>query len=285
VLDFFGGRRDLRDGKIRVLHGLSFIEDPTRALRAVRFASLLGFELSRETAHLVKVAARERVFDRLSPVRLRREMEQLLGGRHPANAVRTLVAHGLLAFLHPALRPTRRAYARLERAEEVLSWYRLLYREESVAGWTIVLGVLSENLPPRSRTEMVERLRPGRAARRILLEAPDGVHRILAGLASRRAMSSRSTVFAVCRTEPVEVVLLAMVLTGREEVRRQLSEYLAKLRDVRPDITGRDLIRAGVAAGPAVARGLDAALAAKLDGGAAGRDAQLRAALAAVEEA
>ncbi|MDX1390138.1 MAG: CBS domain-containing protein, partial [Acidobacteriota bacterium] len=148
LLDYFHGRRDLQAGKIRVLHGLSFIEDPTRAYRAVRFAVRLGFEISRESEHLVRVALRERVFDRLSPERLRREVERIFSEKPLVRAVHLLQQHGLLAVLHPGLRPTRTTYKRLERAEEALGWYRLLYRDEDdeIEGWVVGLGVVAEKL-------------------------------------------------------------------------------------------------------------------------------------------
>ncbi len=281
VLDFFGGRRDLREGKIRVLHGLSFIEDPTRAFRAVRFANRLDFQISKETAHLIRVATEERVFQRLTPVRLRRELEQILGGRHPAAGVRMLAEHRLLTCVHGKLRPNRRTYARLERAEEVLSWHRLLYRAEAVLDWTVVLGVLAEGLEPSEREEFLDRLRPNRAAARILSGQAQTVHRVLTQLTSRAALPA-SAVHEACRGEPAETLLLAMALTSRDAVREHLSRYLSRLRDVRPDIRGTDLIRAGVSEGPRVARGLEAALRAKLDGLAPDGPSQLRVALAAV---
>ena len=284
VLDFFGGRRDLRDGKIRVLHGLSFIEDPTRAFRAVRFATLLDFELARETAHLLRVATQERVFDRLSPVRLRRELERLLGGRRPTTAVRMLGELRLLPTLHPRLRPGRRGFARLERAEEVLAWFRLLYRDELVLEWTVVLGVLLDALEQNERAEVLERLRPGRKASAILSEASDRVHRVVTALSVRRAPLP-SAIHEACRGEAPEILLLAMSLTGREEVRRSLARFLSQLRDVRPDIHGGDLLAAGVPEGRRVAVGLDAAVRAKLDGRAPDATSQLREALSAIAEA
>ncbi len=283
LIDFFGGRKDLVDGKIRVLHGLSFIEDPTRALRGIRFAVRLDFEIARETAHLIRVARRERVFDRLTPLRLRREIEQLFGEKRALKAIERMKEFGLLSVLHADLDPGRRTIARLERAEEALGWYRLLYRDEALLGWTVILGVLSEELPPSARREMLARLKPGRGAMRILEDAPERVRRIASRLAKRAHPSSR--IHEACRGEPTEMLLMVMALTGREETRKAVSDYLSRLRDVKPDIDGNDLLRAGVTEGPRVAVGLDAALRAKLDGKAPGRDEQLAAALAALGRA
>jgi tRNA nucleotidyltransferase (CCA-adding enzyme) len=284
LIDHFGGRRDLSSGKIRALHGLSFIEDPTRAFRALRFATRLGFEISRETTRLINVARREGVFDSLSPQRLRRELELILEEKRVVRAVEMLVSFKLLAVIHPALRPTRTTYSRLERAEEVLGWYRLLYEGKPAKGWVVALGVLAERLDDAGREAVLARLRPGRLATRLLTDSPDVIHRLISRLARRKAPPA-SRIYDLCREQPTEVLLLAMALTGREEVRRSVALFLSRLRDIRADIRGADLVRAGVPQGPRVAAGLEAALRAKLDGKASDREGQLRKALAAARPA
>ena len=109
LVDFFGGRRDLKEKILRVLHSLSFIDDPTRILRAVRLELRLGFHISPETLHLAEVALAEGVFDRLSGSRLRDELALLLDD--PALALRGLERLGELGVLRaidPRLDPRRR---------------------------------------------------------------------------------------------------------------------------------------------------------------------------------
>ena len=86
LIDYFGGRRDLKEKTLRALHSLSFIDDPTRILRAVRLELRLGFRISPETLHLAEVALAEGVFDHLSGSRLREELALLLrrSGAGPA---------------------------------------------------------------------------------------------------------------------------------------------------------------------------------------------------------
>ena len=156
----------------------------------------------------------------------------------------------------------------------------MLYRGDEVDAWTVALGVLADKLDEASREELLTRLRPGRAVDRFLREAPERVHEAIGRLARRRTLRP-SRVHEACRAHPPETLLLAMSMTGREEVRRSLSLYLSQLRDVTPDIDGADLLAAGVPEGPAIASALDAALRAKLDGKAPDRETQLRKALAA----
>lgn len=65
LIDFFGGQRDIKDKKIRVLHNLSFVEDPTRAIRAIRFSEKLGFKISKHTENLIKLAVKMNIFEKL----------------------------------------------------------------------------------------------------------------------------------------------------------------------------------------------------------------------------
>jgi tRNA nucleotidyltransferase (CCA-adding enzyme) len=284
LIDPFGGRKDLLAGKIRVLHGLSFIEDPTRAFRAVRFAVRLGFEIARETAHLIHVARREEVFDSLSAQRLRRELELLLEEKRLVRAVELLVSFKLLGAIHPALKLTQTTRTRLERAEETLGWYRLLYRRPPVRGFIVALGVLAERFDRELREQLLERLRPGRLAVRVLVDGPQAAHELISVLARRRVVTP-SRIHDLCREQPTELLVLVMALTGREEVRKMVATYLAHLRDVQVDIRGADLLRAGVPEGPRVATGLRAALHAKLDGTAPDPARQLETALRAARSA
>ncbi|MGD2114111.1 MAG: CBS domain-containing protein, partial [Acidobacteriota bacterium] len=145
LIDYFGGRRDLENGLLRVLHSLSFIDDPTRVLRAVRLGLRLGFEISPETLHLVEVALEEGVFERLSGARLREELILLLDD--PAVAVRgleRLEALGVLrAGLHPSLELGEAGRSRLRRAVAAWDWYTVQDLSEPPAAlWRLLLVAL-----------------------------------------------------------------------------------------------------------------------------------------------
>ena len=284
LLDFFQGRKDLDARKIRVLHELSFQEDPTRVFRAVRLAVRLDFEISWRTTHLIRSARREDVFRKLSSRRLGREIELVLEEGHVTRSTRMLALFDLLSVIHPEIRATETTYASLERAEKTLRWYRKLGRRDVGRSWPITLGVLAMGLDAESREEMLRRLRPDREAREILGDGPDAVARVVSGLVASRPLL-RSRVHEVCREHSSEILLLTMSLTEREEVRRSLVLYLSELCDVEPDIGGKDLLRAGVPEGPLVALGLRAALWAKLDGKAPDRRGQLAEALAVARSA
>lgn len=235
LIDPHGGLRDLRAGLLRVLHPGSFSDDPTRALRAARYAARLGFELEPETARLVERAD----LGTVSRERIDAELWRLVAEPAAPGAL-DLLARWELAGIDPA------ASARLGRAEELLdrddAWRELAGSEQAL------VAVACPDAALTSAAERLARADPG---------AP-------------------SEAAALARGRPPAELLLARTLGAA-----WLDGWVGAGRHVRLEIDGQDLIAAGVPEGPAVGRGLDAALAAKLDGTAPTRDDELRLALAA----
>jgi tRNA nucleotidyltransferase (CCA-adding enzyme) len=265
LIDYFGGRRDLAEGAIRVLHSLSFIDDPTRVLRAVRLEQRLGFAISEETLHLVAVAVEEGVFDRLSGSRLRDELVLLLDD--PAVALRgfdRLADLGVLAALGPELALTPELRERLRSAVGAFHWFRLQgLAEPSVHLWRLLLVALTEGLPG----EGVERL-----ARRLMLSGENltVVTGAPARLAAARGVLRRSRLAAHQVADALAELpgedLLLLLGTESEPVRRRVRRDLTELRPFRLGVRGRDLVAAGEPAGPAIGEALRRTRAARLDG-------------------
>ncbi|MCH7501177.1 MAG: CBS domain-containing protein, partial [Nitrospinae bacterium] len=101
LLDFFNGQRDLKDKVVRVLHNLSFIEDPSRAFRAVRFEQRLGFRIGRQTEAFIKHAVKKKFIEKLSGARLYNELVLILKEPYPLNCLRRMKELDLLQTIHP----------------------------------------------------------------------------------------------------------------------------------------------------------------------------------------
>jgi len=270
LIDYFGGRRDLENRLLRVLHSLSFIDDPTRVLRAVRLELRLGFEISPETLHLVDVALAEGVFDRLSGSRLREELVLLLDD--PALAVRgleRLEGLGVLGEVHPSLlRLEEGDRERLRRVVAAWNWYAVEGLEEPRAHlWRLVLLALTDAGEAAGQgaggEELAERLMLSGADRALLVGAGPRLaqaRRLLAepDLAPHRAARA---------LEPLtgEEILL-LVASEREPIRDWARRYLTELRRLELTVRGRDLVARGVAPGPLLGKALAAVRDARLDG-------------------
>ncbi|HEV8582928.1 MAG TPA: CBS domain-containing protein [Thermoanaerobaculia bacterium] len=264
LIDYFGGRRDLKEKTLRVLHSLSFIDDPTRILRAVRLELRLGFRISPETLHLAEVALSEGVFDHLSGSRLRDELSLLLDD--PALALRgieRLAELGVLRSLDPRLALDDAARGRLREARAAHDWYRLEgITDPPVEAWRLLLMALAGE---REEEDLVH------LAARFMLVGED--RRLLTGYPSRLAAARavlRETVAPHRSAEALEPLsgeeLLLLMAEEGEPVRAWVRRYLTELRHVRLEVRGSDLIAAGVPPGPRIGEALRATLQARLDG-------------------
>ena len=233
LIDPYGGLADLEAGLLRVLHPASFGDDPTRAIRAARYAARLGFGPEPETEGWLRATR----LGAVSADRRQAELRRLAGEATAEQGLELLAGWGLLRL---------------------------------GARWEVLAAALPELLATPPWDSEVE---PARAWLAAAL-GPDDLGSELA----QAGPSKPSQAVALARgREPAEL-LVARAL-GAE----WLDDYVGVWRDTGLEIDGADLIAAGVPEGPAVGRGLAAALRLKLDGEIAGREQELAAALAAAE--
>ena len=262
LVDFFGGRKDIQRRDIRVLHSLSFIDDPTRAIRAVRYARRLGFRIAPDTRNLITTAVEEGVFDRLSGQRLRRELENLLAEPHPSSALDLIAELDLLPAICRGLVWNDGVHAYLLEVEGQLAWYELEELGPPPARSLLFLGGLAVEAGTGIEQHLADRLQLTGEQRRRLLGLPDAVRRVRAAGHPERRRSQR--VHAV-EGRPPEALLLAMAGVDLE-TRRRLADAAAAAARVGPGVTGGQLVAAGMAPGPGISRALKATRDAIVDG-------------------
>jgi tRNA nucleotidyltransferase (CCA-adding enzyme) len=262
LVDFFGGRKDLQRMEIRVLHSLSFIDDPTRAIRAVRYARRLGFTIAHDTRNLISTAIREGVFDRLSGQRLGRELRQLLDEDHPTPSLALLAELGLLPAISPDLVWNEEVRSFLLEAEGQLVWYRLERLGEPPEPWLLYLGGMALASGDGAERRLAERLQMGGELERRMLALPDSVAEVRA---AADVSLTRSRRVAAVETHPPEVVMLAMA--GLDlDARRRLADAVVSAVRVTPPVTGGQIVSAGVPPGPHVGTALRLTRDALVDG-------------------
>jgi tRNA nucleotidyltransferase (CCA-adding enzyme) len=265
LLEAPGGLDDLRARRLRVLHAASFIDDPTRLLRLARYAGRLGFAIEGQTSELARAAVAERATDTVSGSRLGAELRLLATEPDPIGAMGVLADLRIDELLAPGFGiRTPAAAATGERA------LRLLPADGDPAA--VVLAVATLRLDPGARAALLDRLAFPAGQRDAILAAAGRAPALAKALTQAAAPSE---IAAAVRRAPVEAVALAGALGAEPQARR----WLDKLRHIRLEIDGQDLLDAGVERGPEVGAALARALAAKLDGRAVGRDAELAVAL------
>jgi tRNA nucleotidyltransferase (CCA-adding enzyme) len=262
-----GALDDLDAHVLRVLHDRSFIDDPTRLLRLARYASRLGFGIEPHTRELALDAVRSGALDTVSGPRTGAELRLAARERDPVAALSALAGLGIDRALHPRFG--------LEQPELARCALELLPRDGRSD--RLALAVAARGIPADGLAALLDRLAFEAADRDAIVATATRADDVAAALSVAQRPSEIAEVVAGA---PPELVALAGALGAPEAARA----WLGLLRDVRLQIDGRDLLEAGVPEGPAIGKGLAAALAAKLDGRIHARDEELAVALDAARD-
>jgi len=269
LLDYYGGQRDIDDKVLRVLHNLSFVEDPTRVFRAVRFEQRLGFKIGKQTEHLLNSAVRLGLMEKVSGHRLFSELFLILNEPRPLPAVSRLARLDVLRQIHPKL-TSKIDYSRsFDEARRTTDWYDLLYTGQPCERWFCYFMVFTAILDRDEIKNLSERLQLIPRYRDMLNQQRSTALGILKRLESRpegMRPPKSSSLYRWFKPLSTEILLFMMARTSQDLVRQWISHYITHLRDSQPLFTGHDLETMGFQPGPVYREILDALLYARLDG-------------------
>jgi tRNA nucleotidyltransferase (CCA-adding enzyme) len=267
LVDPFGGRRDLETRTIRVLHNLSFIDDPTRIFRAIRYEGRYGFRMDGDTLRLAHSCIEMGLVGDLSSARLRDELEALLEEGEIGHAIARLGELGADRAIHPHLAADDEAARLVARARELNERYSL-----GVPSWRIGLAALARRLSSDEAYEWLDRLKVRRRDAHQIASAitfgPMLVERLGGG-----DVASAELVLLADRYAP-DAPLFALALDDVPALHR----YFAELRDIKLELTGSDLAELGLRESPRVGEVLAELRRRKLNGELTGRESELAAA-------
>jgi tRNA nucleotidyltransferase (CCA-adding enzyme) len=266
LVDPFGGRRDLEARTIRVLHNLSFIDDPTRIFRAIRYENRYGFRMDDHTLRLARGCIEMGLVGDLSSARLRDELEALLEEGEIEHSILRLAELGADRAIHPHLAADEEAVRLLRRLTELRDRYGL-----EIPSWRLGLAVLARRLPPDEVYDWLQRLKVRRRdAERIaaaVTVAPRLVERLEKG-------AEPAEVVALAEPYAPDAPVFALALADLEPLRA----YFDRLSAVRLEVSGADLAALGLTESPRVGEVLAELRRRKLNGELDGRDSELAAA-------
>ncbi len=260
--DYWGGLDDLRRGVIRVLHSLSFVDDPTRMLRAVRFEQRFGFTIEPRTLQLLQEA--RDLLDRVSGDRIRHELEAMFREERAEAMLDRLRQLDLLNAIHPHLFWDAEAAQRFARRQTppTEAWGELPRPRHMALNIVLGYALWLLVLPPEEVTAILQRL----LAPKRLLEIAVGAATLWAQRTQLRAASPSSLTFA-CEAHPLTAAYAFFLACPEDDpLRTKLNRFAAQWRHVRPTITGEHLRRMGLPPGPIYKRILRRLRAAWLDG-------------------
>jgi tRNA nucleotidyltransferase (CCA-adding enzyme) len=272
LLDFFGGRRDIKRRKIRVLHPLSFIEDPTRILRAIRFEAKLGFRMEQSTEELISKALQLDVFSKLTKGRLKEEVVAILSDEAIfLKALLRMQRLGLIKHIF-GIEDISNRRRELERLGTLMKWIK------GGSRWISVLMVLFQDLDEEGLRKAMDALSLSLPEKKALISSRGGK-----GIAEAlMRCSRRSEIYK--NLNGLSPELLLFLAATNPEVEDKIRLYKQELEAVRPEITGDDLKAMGLKPGPIFRRILRSILEMKLDGAIKSREEEVEYVLKGVRD-
>jgi tRNA nucleotidyltransferase (CCA-adding enzyme) len=240
VIDFYGGLQDLQSRLIRVLHSLSFIDDPTRILRAVRFEQRLGFVIEPRTAALIESGLP--MLGRITGERVRTELELLFHEEQPEAGLTRLKSFGALREIHPALDVPHSTLTMLEELRKIKPGDKDLYPHIPDDTWC----VLAASMAPEEITQLCDRLLISGSLRAVMKQTADLALRANA----LESLKLPSDVVTFLNAFDERAIRVLYATDSRSTIREIVRRYLREWRQVQPRTTGHTLIAQGLKPGP-----------------------------------
>jgi tRNA nucleotidyltransferase (CCA-adding enzyme) len=265
LIDVCGGKGDLSSGKIRVLHERSFIDDPTRILRAVRFEQRYDFRIEPKTLALLKAALHQSILQRVQPQRLRDELILILKERCPLRTLARLRDLRCLGFISPHFslpQATRRLFSAID--QEVAWFAANHYHRRHLDVWVIYLIALLQHRGGEQVKSICDQFVFRKSEAQKVFSFKRFRPAYVAMLSQRALKPSR--IYKVLERLSYEEILLLRAKYRNKVFRQHLEEFISIHNEIRIAVSGHDLHGLGVLPGPAYSRIFKKVLDARLDG-------------------
>ena len=235
-----GGLDDLQHGLVRVLHPRSFVDDPTRMFRAVRYEQRYGFKITKETLALIPEA--RQLIGKLSAQRIRHELDLILDEPNAASMLARLDELGLLKPIHPSLRCDKALQTRFESATD----FPLGFSSSGLSNirdlhWLLWLMTLS-NKEIAALNKRLHFTAP-------LLKSLLASSKLLVDLPAFLNLKPSQWVERMDKF-PWQAIYAASIAALRGKSKQALEKYLSEWRHIKPKTTGHDLKKLGLEPGP-----------------------------------
>ena len=286
LTDYFGGRADLKDGSLKILHNLSFVEDPSRILRGVRLEQRLGMSFEDNTMRLLKSALKGGLLECLSTPRVRAELE--IDAKEPCfrRIVLRMQELGIWEALFPGIRLGESIGRRLRIMEHILSWSRRFKIDFKGMDWLVGMAVVLAETSANVRFAVMDRMSLTPGERRELTRCFESWPQV-ERFCSARKTPRNSEVYLFFKDYGPMALACWMTCLKSVKSRRLIVEHMLSWMPLRGELTGHDLQTMGLK-GPEVGKTLQGIRLARMDGLISSREEEaeyVRSRLAGTQEA
>ncbi|MBW2001774.1 MAG: CBS domain-containing protein [Deltaproteobacteria bacterium] len=275
LIDHFGAMRDIKERVLRVLHNLSFIEDPTRIFRAIRFEQRFGFKIGKLTESLIQNAVNINCLENLSKQRLFIEVKLILKEEDPIGAIEKMDGYDLLKFISPGLKLIEEVKNVLKEIKGILVWFNLLYLDVIYKPWKVYFHGLTSSLSDDALDNLATRMQAQDKEILRMISDRQEIQKALKELSQLKDKKNYSLYRILSPLSP-EILLCGMAKTKSERIKRCISVFFTKLKGTKIFIQGKDLIDMGYKPGPLFKEIFESILEAKLEGDISTRDDEIK---------
>ena len=274
IIDLFGGRQDLRRKVIRILHDQSFIDDPTRILRAIRFQQRYSFRIEPHSLRLLQAASKMKMLELVQPHRTRDELILLLKEDTPVGLIRCVNKLVGFNFLSRRLCLSRRDFLLIKSVTSGIAWFsKELHYRRQLDQWLIYLMAILDSVLTARVKSICARYAFARGDTKRLIEYKKYASGVSKKLSQKRIEPAQ--IFRI--SEPLSYEILVMIKARYKNrfLRKHISDFFSVYNGTRLHLTGEDLKRLGSAPGPHYKKLLTRVLYAKLNGLISSKDQEL----------
>lgn len=274
LIDYFDGIDDLKNKKIRVLHDLSFIDDPTRILRGIRFEQRYNFRIEPHTLGLLKKSVSLRMIRRVQPQRLRDELILILKEELPIKSLKRIQELVTFSFIDKNLALGSGSYRLLKSVEKQIKWFKNFYgNRRHLDSWLLYFMAITHGLSSSGIESVLKRLVLRKGDEKRIASFRKINASFIRRLNKKDVLASE--VYKLLDPLSYEVILLIKAKYKNKYLQRNIEDFLRVYNLVRLHINGHDLRKVGLKPGPHYQKILAKVFAAKLDSEVATKEEEL----------
>jgi tRNA nucleotidyltransferase (CCA-adding enzyme) len=274
LIDFYGGRRDLKDGVLRVMHNLSFVEDPSRLLRGIRLEQRLAMRFEDNTLRLLVNALKGGLMGKLSGPRVRMELELDFKERRPEKIAVRMGELEVWEALFPGLHFTPASANRMKRLQRILPAARRAGVNFKGLEWLAYVAAFLTDSSAALQSLVMDRLNLSPAERRAVVDSLAALPQLKQFFNSKRVFQNSEIYLFLKNYAPVPL-LYCWVAAERRQTRRRIARHATFLMPLKGELTGEDLMKMGYLPGAWLGETLEAIRLERMDGRIETRDGEV----------
>jgi len=274
IIDPFGGQDDLASGRIRILHNLSFKDDPTRILRAIRFSQRLDFKIEPKTLALLKEAISNGLLDKVNPHRMRDELILMLKELNPFRPIKALSDLGALSFISTKLKIGKSTRGLFKSIAKETAWFvRNFPARRQLDTWLVYFVALLETLTWPEIKMIIYRLGLRKGEEKRVTSYYQERDKLISSLSKKQVLPEQ--IFSLLEPLSYETIILVRATTPNKNFKKYLLDFFEIYNGMRLCVSGNDLGGLGILPGPGYQKIFAKVLAAKLSGQVKNRQTEL----------